>query len=104
MVKVKERIIHKIISLTYKTLESAQPVYLSNILTLLQHRSTRSSTLVTLQRPTNPSRSKIVDGSFYLTAPQIWNSLPPHLRQSCTNHAAKRVCALSHSQFYAQLK
>jgi hypothetical protein len=41
---------------------------------------TRSSSLVTLNRPSNNSRLKITNRSFYHTAPALWNSLPPDLR------------------------
>ena len=104
--KIKERILYKIISITYKTLETSQPVYLSELLTLHEGPSTRSSNLVTLQRPPNPSRSKISDRSYYFAAPQIWNSLPPQLRQPCSklNPNNQRICALSHATFHAQLK
>ena len=43
-------------------------------------RSTRSSAVVTLQRPSNPSRLKISDRSFYFRAPALWNALSHHLR------------------------
>ena len=104
--KIKERILYKTISITYKTLETSQPVYLSKLLAIYEGPSTRSSNLVTLQRPPNPSRSKISDRSYYFAAPQIWNSLPPQLRQPCSklDPNNQRICALSHANFHSQLK
>ena len=67
------------LSLKYKSLQFNHP---SSILDLLKNQptySTRSSTVVTLQRPSNPSRLKITDRSFYHQAPALWNSLPKHL-------------------------
>ena len=41
---------------------------LNSILTIQPTRSTHSSAVVTLQRPSNPSRLKISDRSFYLSS------------------------------------
>jgi len=46
--KVQERIEYKIISTTYKVLQSSSPHYLRDIITIQPSRSTRSSSLVTL--------------------------------------------------------
>ena len=78
--KVRERIRYKIISLTYNALQFKQPSYLHNLLTVQSSRCTRSSDFVTLERPSNPSRLKITDRSFYFCAPVLWNSLPSSLR------------------------
>ena len=66
-------------------------------------RSTRSSTVVTLQRPSNPSRLKISDRSFYFQAPALWNALPHHLRSHSHSSQAHSLLSLS-SQFHKQLK
>ena len=49
--KVQERIEYKIISTTFKVLQSSSPHYLRNIITIQPSRSTRSSSLVTLLHP-----------------------------------------------------
>ena len=41
--------------------------------------STRSYAVVTLQRPSNPSRLKITDRSFYHQAPALLEFTPQHL-------------------------
>jgi hypothetical protein len=78
--KIKQRIEYKIISLTYNALQYQQPTYLHKLLEIHNCHSTRSSSYVTLARPTC-SRLKISDRSFYHTAPALWNSLPLHLRK-----------------------
>jgi len=48
-------------------------------------RSTRSSSLVTLARPSTPSSLRITDRSFQYASPRLWNQLPASLRQPRTN-------------------
>jgi hypothetical protein len=55
-------------------------IYLHFLLSLERNCSTRSSSLVTLDRSSNNSRLKITKRSFHLTTPALWNSLPPDLR------------------------
>ena len=63
------------------TKHSAQVTqHLHSIVTLNRTRSTRSSSLVTLNHPSNPSRLQITR-SFYHTAYALWNRLPPEFRQ-----------------------
>jgi hypothetical protein len=79
--KINPRIHYKVISLTYKILLSNQPSYLRALLHRLQSsRSTRASSVVTLARPSNPSRLKLTNRSFHHTAPARWNNLPTELR------------------------
>ena len=49
--KINERIEYKLLSLTYKVLTTIEPSYLHNLITVQPPRSTRSSSLVTLARP-----------------------------------------------------
>ena len=60
--KITQRIQYKILSLTYKSLQYNKPSSISDLLTIQPTRSTRSSAVVTLQRPSNPSI-----GSTFLT-------------------------------------
>ena len=78
--KITQRIQYKILSLTYKSLQFKQPSSILDLLKIQPTHSTRSSAVATLQRPSNPSRLKITDRSFYHQAPALWNSLPQHLR------------------------
>ena len=77
--KVQERIEYKIISTTYKVLQSSSPHYLRDIITIQPSRSTRSSSLVTLLHPQAQSSLKITNRSFRYAAPHLWNTIPPSL-------------------------
>src|SRR5258706_13224850 len=62
--KINERIHYKILSITYKTLQSQQPSYLHSRLSLQTNNSTRSSSIITFSRPANSSRLKVTNRSF----------------------------------------
>ena len=79
--KITERIEYKILSLTYKVLTTAQPSYLHHLITVQPHRSTRSSSVVTLSHPPSASSLRITDRSFCYASPRLWNQLPASLRQ-----------------------
>jgi hypothetical protein len=100
--KIQQRIEYKIISITYTALQFGQPTYLRQLLNIQSVRSTRSGSLVTLARP-SPPRLQISDRSFHIKAPQLWNSLPAHLRQPASQPGSG-LLALSRHQFLAQLK
>ena len=104
--KITERIHFKILSITYKCLLSNKPSYLRNLLTIQSTSTTRSSSVITLKRPYNPSRLKISDRSFYHSAPALWNSLPKELRQynSIHSNTDSSLFLLSPSQFHKKLK
>ena len=102
--KITQRIQYKILSLTYKSLQYNKPSSISDLLTIQPTRSTRSSAVVTLQRPSNPSRLKISDRSFYFQAPALWNALPHHLRSHSHSSESHSLLSLSSSQFHKQLK
>ena len=59
--------------------------YLHNVMRVQPPRSTRSSSLVTLARPSTPSSLRITDRSFQYASPRLWNQLPASLRQPRTN-------------------
>jgi len=77
--KINERIKYKVHCLTYKSLKTSQPSYLRSLLSFPSHRCTRSSSLITLSRPSLTSRLKISNRSFYRSTPVLWNNLPSHL-------------------------
>ena len=79
--KINERIKYKLLSLTYKVLTTKQPSYLHHLISVQPHRSTRSSSLVTLTRPPTSSSLCITDRSFRYVSPCLWNQLPSSLRQ-----------------------
>jgi hypothetical protein len=98
--KVKERITYKALSLTYKSLTSCDSNGLCELLVVQEPRSTRSSKLVTLERPSVSSRSKLGNRCFRHAVPQIWNSMPANLRIPSTSS----LLALSRDLFHRQLK
>ena len=115
--KVQERIEYKIISTTYKVLQSYSPHYLRDIITIQPPRSTRSSSLVTLLHPPAQSSLKITNRSFRYAAPHLWNKIPPSLRVPCqsatsecssllpgSDSAPKSVVGVSHRVFHSRLK
>ena len=85
VLKITERIEYKLLSHTYKVLTTTQPSYLHNLITVQPPRSTRSSSLVTLARPSTSSSLRITDRSFQYASPRLWNQLPASLRQPRTN-------------------
>src|SRR6218665_4109075 len=79
--KIPERIGYRVISLTYNTLQSYQPSYLRQLFTIQPPRSTRSSSTLTLLRPSVTSSLKFSNRSIAVAVPPLWNKLPPALRQ-----------------------
>src|SRR6218665_3390331 len=79
--KIPERIEYKVISLTYNTLQSSQPSYLRQLFTIQPPRSTRSSSTLTLLRPSVTSLLKFSNHSIAVAVPPLWNKLPPAFRQ-----------------------
>ena len=62
------------------------PTFISvHLITVQLPRSTRSSSLVTLARPSTSSSLRITDRSFQYASPRLWNQLPAPLRQPRTN-------------------
>ena len=78
--KVSERIEYKITSLTYKILNTTQPLYLYDLVSIQppHGHNTRSSPYVTLIKPS--SSLKVTHRSFRHASPHLWNQLPTLLR------------------------
>ena len=87
--RVKNRIMFKTLSLTYKCLNNLAPLYLTDL--LLPHTSkynTRSTMNKTLAVPRTHKR--IGDRAFSATAPKIWNSLPVEIKKNLTFQVFKK--------------
>ena len=85
-----QRIEYKILSLTYKVLTTAQPGHLRNLISVdSPHIETRSSSSVTLSRPSSSSSLKITDCSFRYASPCLWNKLPASFRQPNSDHSSQ---------------
>src|SRR6218665_1303704 len=78
--KIPERIHFKVLSLIYNSLQSSQPTYLCELFTIQPTRSTRSSSCLTLSRPPVTSHLTFSKRAISVTAPRLWNDLPPELR------------------------
>jgi len=105
--KIPERIQYKVISLTYNTLQTSQPSYLRQLFTIQPPRSTRSSSALTLLRPSITSSLKFSNRSIAIAVPPIWNELPPELRQISdpSYHLTKSPpLAVSPKVFHSKLK
>ena len=86
---VKQRIYFKIATLTYRTLQSGSPSYLSSLINLNKpSRPLRSSSLNLLHVPFTP----MVVGrkAFRFVAPTVWNSIPQNIRLSPSIGSFKR--------------
>src|SRR6218665_3000813 len=83
--KIPERIEYKAISLTYNTLQSSQPSILRQLFTIQPSRSTRSSSTLTLLRPSVTSSHKFANRSIAAAIPPLLNKLPPALRKYLTH-------------------
>ena len=76
---VCHRIDYKVALITFKTLTTTQPSYLSSLLIpYTPSRSLRSSNQHLLFEPL--SKSALHSRSFSISAPKLWNRLPPPLR------------------------
>jgi hypothetical protein len=71
--KICEQVHYKILSITYKCLLSDKPAYLQNLLTVQSTSTTRSTFVITLKCPYNPSSFKISNRSYYHSNPALWN-------------------------------
>ena len=79
---VPQRILFKILLLTYKALNGLAPAYISDLLSrYIPARQLRSSTQFLLKVPTSNLKT-YGDRAFSVCAPKLWNSLPLNVRLS----------------------
>ena len=79
---VENRIIFKILTLTYRCLNKLAPQYLADLLHYHQNeRNLRSTNQHLLQVPKSYKKT-YGDRAFVNAAPRLWNSLPLNIRQS----------------------
>jgi len=98
--KIEQRIVYKLITLTYTALQHS-PSYLANKLELQSNRSTRSASVITLRRP--PVKLETGKRSFRSGAQFLWNVLPTRIRQPASDPLTPTP-ALSRDTFHKQLK
>lgn len=86
---IKKRIIFKILLIVYKSLNSAAPSYLSELLKSYQPTANlRSSSRDLLIVPKSKLKS-FGDRSFSCAGPKLWNALPLHIRKAGSVQAFK---------------
>src|ERR1043165_5066531 len=105
--KIPERIEYKVLSLTYNTLQTSQPSYLHQLFTIQPLRPTRSSSSLTLLRPSVISSLKFSNRSIAIAVPPFWKKLPPALRQiSDPSYEVTKTppLAISPQVFHSKLK
>ena len=78
---------YKLLSLTYKVLTTSQPDYLHNLISVQSSGRTRSSSVVTLARPSVSSSLQITNRSFRYASHHLWNQLPSSFRQPHCVHS-----------------
>ena len=96
---------YKILSLTYKSLQYNKPSSISDLLTIQPTRSTRSSAVVTLQRPPNPSMAQNFWQIFLLSSACTLecSTTPSSLSFSFFSISFSSL-TISSSQFHKHLK
>ena len=77
---MEQRIQHKLITITWKTLHGLGPKYLSDLLKIKQTgRTLRSNKALVLEVPKTTNKNG-GDRAFEKAAPFLWNKLPAELR------------------------
>ena len=84
--KINERIGYKLLSLTYRVRTTSQPDYLHNLISVQSTGRTRSSSLVTLARPSASSSLQNHQQLFHMCITYLWNQLPSSFRQPHSVH------------------
>ena len=67
-------------------------------------KRTRSSSLITIVRPSSFSSLKITDRSFRYASPSLWNNLPASFRQPRSSSVTIITPSITSSLFYSILK
>jgi hypothetical protein len=90
---VQYRIRHKLLSLTFQSVTSSTPQYLSELITKHEpSRSLRSASksLLTVPGPKECRTKRYGQRSFRYTAPSHWNSIPQPIRESTSIFSFKK--------------
>ena len=75
---MKFRIYHKIAEISFKTIHSMGPAFLSNLINIQQCSRYNLRSFV---GPTAKLKCTLGDRSFTAAAPKIWNGLPDYIRK-----------------------
>ena len=86
---VRQRVIYKTATMTFKAMSSSAPAYLSDLIqTAVPTRSLRSSAAPLLSVPR--TRTELTRCAFSVAAPRTWNSLSSDIRSCRTVQTFKR--------------
>ena len=81
---VKYRNILKVLFITLKAIHGLAPVYISELISIidvsLSRYCLRLTNSLTLNYPVLTSRKTLGDRSFFVAAPKLWNELPSDIR------------------------
>src|SRR6218665_589105 len=105
--KIPERIEYKVISLTYNMLQSSQPSYLRQLVMIQPPRSTRSSSTLTLLRPSVTSVTEIFQSLHSRSCPASLEQTPPalrHISESSYELTQTSPLKISPRLFHSKLK
>ena len=89
---IHARIHFKILLLAFKVIHGQAPAYLSSLMSVKSksHYSLRSNCSTLLKPPTGKMLATLGGRSFQAAAPQLWNALPPSLRDAASVETFKK--------------
>ena len=88
--KIEDRVKFKILTLTWKSLNQLAPDYISELISVYNPtRTLRSMKSLNLHLP--KTRTRYGDRSFKKAAPELWNSIPNHIREQTSFSSFKRL-------------
>jgi hypothetical protein len=86
---VRERIVFKILLITYKALHGSAPAYITELISISNNSRLRSSSMLLLKHGPRVHTVSYGDRAFAVAAPKLWNSIPYHIRSSPSTNVFK---------------
>ena len=87
---VKQRIIYKLMLMTYKSLHGKAPNYISELIIVKEPVRTLRSNVSTILHRTTVNTVTYGERAFSHAAPELWNELPSRIRNSDTLDSFKK--------------
>lgn len=87
---VRQRIIYKLMLLTFKSLNGSAPVYISELIARYRPTRTLRSASHCLLKEVPANTSTYGNRRFAVCAPRLWNDLPAHIQKSSSISQFKR--------------
>ena len=79
---IRERIMFKILLITYKAIHGSAPAYISDLISISKNARLRSSSMLLLKHGPRVNTISYGDRAFAVAAPKLWNNIPFHIRSS----------------------